>query len=171
MPSTTTTIVSVLAASSLAYLAYFDYRRRNSVEFRKELRRNSKKYAKAQEELVTAEKVKTVGDIRSVLTNSLVKNPLPTDMESKQEHFLAELSQGENAQKANDPIGAALGFYRALCLFPNPTELLGIYEKNLTKDILDVLVSMIAIEPPQSLLSAFGGAAAPAAEDAEATLD
>lgn len=47
----------------------------------------------------------------------------------------------------SDQIEAALCFYRALKVYPQPRELIGIYDKTVPKPIIDILVEMIAADP------------------------
>lgn len=175
-------IASVAAAGMVAYAVYFDYNRRNSPKFRKQLRkrqhREQKQAAKAQEE---SKKAKMLA-VKKALTEDLAQNPLPTDLSKKEEFFLENVAVGE--QLANDPntkIEAALKFYKALAVYPNPTDIMGIYHKTLPEDVYELLVMMIALQPPAAITNIIGGpgglsgaasaahaAAAAAATEAEA---
>lgn len=151
-------ITSVAAAGMVAYAVYFDYIRRNSPEFRKQLRkrqhREQKQAAKAQEE---SKKAKMLA-VKKALTEDLAQNPLPTDLSKKEEFFLENVAVGE--QLANDPntkVDAALKFYKALAVYPNPTDIMGIYHKTLPEDVYELLVMMIALQPPAAITNTIGG--------------
>lgn len=177
------TLASVAAAGVLAYAVYFDYNRRNSPEFRKQLKKRKaheqKKAAKAQEE---TRKNKML-EVKRALAEDLAKNPIPTDLAKKEEFFMEQVATGE--QLANNPdtkIDAALRFYKALAVYPNPTDIMGIYQKTVPEDVYELLVMMIAFQPPATITNIIGGAAglsgaasvSAAAEDskpAEADLD
>lgn len=152
------TFASVAAAGALAYAVYFDYNRRNSPEFRKQLKKRQQKEqkqaAKAQEE---SKKSKMLA-VKKALTEDLAQNPLPTDLSKKEEFFLENVAIGE--QLANDPnskIEAALKFYKALAVYPNPTDIMGIYHKTLPEDVYELLVMMIALQPPATITNIIGG--------------
>ena len=151
-------ITSVAAAGMVAYAVYFDYIRRNSPEFRKQLRkrqhREQKQAAKAQEE---SKKAKMLA-VKKALTEDLAQNPLPTDLSKKEEFFLENVAVGE--QLANDPntkVDAALKFYKALAVYPNPTDIMRIYHKTLPEDVYELLVMMIALQPPAAITNTIGG--------------
>ena len=44
----------------------------------------------------------------------------------------------------SDPIGAALHFYRALKVYPEPKQLLNIYDSTVPKEILEIIAVMSA---------------------------
>ena len=46
-----------------------------------------------------------------------------------------------------DDVEAALCFYKALKVYPQPSDLISIYDKTVPKPILDVLADMIALDP------------------------
>lgn len=155
----TLTVASVFAFGAIAYAVYFDYSRRNSPEFRKKLKKRAhkekKQAAKAQEE----SKKSKMTTVKKALIEELAQNPLPTDLSKKEEFFLENVALGE--QLANDPnskIEAALKFYKALAVYPNPTDIMGIYHKTLPEDVYELLVMMIALQPPASITNIIGGA-------------
>lgn len=154
------TVASVAAAGVLAYAVYFDYNRRNSPEFRKQLKKKKvhqqKQAAKAQEEC----KKNKMLEVKKALAEDLAKNPIPTDLAKKEEFFMEQVATGE--QLANNPdthIEAALRFYKALAVYPNPTDIMGIYQKTVPEDVYELLVMMIAFQPPATITNIIGGAA------------
>lgn len=54
-------------------------------------------------------------------------------------------------------VEAALCFYKALKVYPQPSDLISIYDKTVPKPVLDVLAEMIAADPSISVKS-FGAA-------------
>ncbi|OBA23819.1 MAS20-domain-containing protein [Metschnikowia bicuspidata var. bicuspidata NRRL YB-4993] len=156
----TLAFVSVAAAGVLAYAAYFDYNRRSSPEFRKNLKKRQvkqqKSAAKQQEEL----RKSLMLTVKKALTEDLAANPIPTDLSKKEEFFMEQVATGE--QLANNPttkVDAALRFYKALAVYPNPTDIMGIYQKTVPEDVYELLVMMIAIQPPATITNIIGGAA------------
>lgn len=154
----TLAVVSVAAAGLLGYAAYFDYSRRNSPEFRKQLRKRKiqqeKQHAKAEE---ATRKSKMLA-VKTALVEDLAQNPIPTDLAKKEEFFMEQVASGE--QLANNPdtkIEAALRFYKALAVYPNPTDIMGIYQKTVPEDVYELLVMMIAIQPPATITNIIGG--------------
>jgi hypothetical protein len=47
----------------------------------------------------------------------------------------------------SDHVEAALCFYRALKVYPQSRDLIGIYDKTVPKPIIDILAEMIAADP------------------------
>lgn len=44
-------------------------------------------------------------------------------------------------------VEAALCFYKALKVYPQPKDLIGIYDKTVPKPVIDILAEMIAQDP------------------------
>jgi import receptor subunit TOM20 len=118
--STSTVILATagtLAAGAIAYAAYFDYRRRSDPEFRKNLKKQHKKVQKAKEEEGEAN-----------------EEGFPRDPEETEGYFMQEVARGEGmCQDGSDPVDAALCFYKALKVYPQPRELITIYDKTVPK--------------------------------------
>ncbi|KAL5114818.1 mitochondrial import receptor subunit tom20 [Pleosporales sp. CAS-2024a] len=146
-PSTVAAIgVGTVVTGFLAYAVYFDHKRRNDPEFRKQLKRESKRTqraAKEQEEAQGAEQKKAIREAVA----SANEEGFPKDPEEVEAYFMQEVAQGEGmVQKGADNVEAALCFYRALKVYPNPRELINIYDKTVPKPVLDILAEMIAVD-------------------------
>ncbi|KAK5700190.1 mitochondrial import receptor subunit tom20 [Elasticomyces elasticus] len=150
-PSITTIALSLTAAlttASLAYALYFDHRRRTDATFRRSLKKEHKKIhlsAKQEEAAAqTAQKEK----IRRVVAEANEEG-FPKDPEETEGYFMQEVARGEGmcTDASADPVDAALCFFRALKVYPQPRELIGIYDKTVPKPILDILAEMIAVDP------------------------
>ncbi|KAJ1820761.1 mitochondrial import receptor subunit tom20 [Coemansia sp. RSA 2675] len=135
------------AVAGLSYIAYFDYKRRNDRQFRRKLQRNRKKAEK------TAQKVSTlslddINDQALELLNIVTKEKLPETPEEKEQFFLAQVSRGETLCGAG-PAGyteAACRFYQALMVYPNPVELVMIYQKTTPDEVFKLVMAMMAQE-------------------------
>jgi len=58
-----------------------------------------------------------------------------------------EVARGEQlSQDGSDNIEAALCFYKALKVYPTPSDLIQIYDKTVPKPVLDILAEMIAVD-------------------------
>ena len=57
----------------------------------------------------------------------LAQNPIPTDLTEREAFFMEQVAVGEQKAKV-DAIEAAICFYKALAVYPNPTDILGIYQ-------------------------------------------
>lgn len=60
-----------------------------------------------------------------------------------------------------DPIGssqieAALAFYKALKVYPQPKDLISIYDKTVPKEVLEILAEMVAMDTTLKLGSFTG---------------
>jgi len=63
----------------------------------------------------------------------------------------------------SDQIEAALCFYKALKVYPQPSDLISIYDKTVPKPVLDILAEMIAADPSISV-GRFGSGSAGGSE-------
>ncbi|KAH0366273.1 protein import receptor MAS20, partial [Aureobasidium melanogenum] len=164
----TSTIVlatlGTVTTAALAYAVYFDYKRRSDPAFRRSLKRQQKQVSKAaKDEAVAAEKGQKE-KIRQVV-DSANDEGFPTDPEKTEEYFMTEVARGEQmCQDGSDPVDAALCFYKALKVYPQPRELINIYDKTVPKPILDILAEMIAVD---SSIKVSSSAAAPESEPVE----
>lgn len=46
----------------------------------------------------------------------------------------------------SEPVDAALAFYKALKVYPQPKDLISIYDKTVPKEILEILAEMVAMD-------------------------
>lgn len=170
MPSTATIVTAAVAASTLGYLVYFDHRRRHDTAFRRSLRRAELNYQKQQASLLSAEKDTLKLQIETTLRSSLANDPLPEGLDEREKFFVAEIARADELLNQGEAqfVSAALAFYRALAVYPNPVDLLGIYDKSIRQPVLDIVRTMVLLEPPAAIKSVFGGSAAAGAASAGA---
>ncbi|KAJ9644647.1 mitochondrial import receptor subunit tom20 [Coniosporium tulheliwenetii] len=133
--------VAVAVTGFLAYAIYFDHRRRTDIEFRKALKRESKKSQRAAKEEAEAQGAQQKKAIRAAVDKANEEG-FPRDPDEVEGYFMQEVARG----RRSDPIEAALCFYRALKVYPQPKELINIYDKTVPKPILDILAEMIAVD-------------------------
>ena len=87
----------------IAYAAYFDHRRRTDPEFRKSLKRESQKQARAAKEEAEAEGIKQRKAIHQAVDDAN-KEGFPKSTEEVEAYFMQELGQGEGlAQDGTAP--------------------------------------------------------------------
>lgn len=136
VPSLTTiTIASVgiLTTGCLAYAIYFDHRRRTDVSFRKHLKLQQKKIAKSTELEAKASERSQKDRIKKAVADANEEG-FPKDPEETEGYFMQEVARGEGmCGDGSDPVDAALCFYRALKVYPQPRELISIYDKTVPK--------------------------------------
>lgn len=153
--STSTVILATagtLAAGALAYAAYFDYRRRSDPEFRKSLKKQHKKVQKAKEEEGKAAEQGQKEKIKRAVEEAN-EDGFPRDPEETEGYFMQEVAAGERmCQDGSDPVDAALCFYKALKVYPQPRELITIYDKTVPKVCYRIL--RILISPTNNFLLA-----------------
>lgn len=133
----TSTIVGITASTVvtglIAYALYFDYRRRTDPEFRRQLKRDSKKSQRAAKLEAEASTRARRDEIRALVeqVNSEQSN---NSVEGNEQIFMEEVSKGEAllADEAKS-MEAALCFFRALKVYPTPEELINIYDKTVPK--------------------------------------
>lgn len=135
-PSTTAIvfgIAGVVATGALAYAVYFDHKRRNDPEFRKTLKRQHKKLQKWNEESAKAAERGHKERIRQAVDGANEEG-FPRDPDETEGYFMQEVAKGEGmCTDGSDPIDAALCFYRALKVYPQPRDLISIYDKTVPK--------------------------------------
>merc|ERR1712225_58091 len=82
---------------------------------------------------------------------------IPSDVEEREAYFMQEVAQGEGlAGAGTDNVEAALCFYKALKVYPTPSDLITIYDKTVPKAVLDILAEMIAADTELNV-GPFGG--------------
>jgi import receptor subunit TOM20 len=151
-PSTIAAIsAGTIVTGLLAYAAYFDYKRRNDPGFRKQLKKESKRTERAAKEEAEAQGAEQKKAIREAVERANEEG-FPKDPEEVEAYFMQEVAQGEgmvqkgkaqllnllgrrgaNCLSGADNVEAALCFYRALKVYPNPRELINIYDKTVPK--------------------------------------
>jgi len=140
----------------LAYALYFDHKRRTDPEFRKNLKREARREARAARSQAEAAGEAQKHAIKQAVDEA-IEEGFPTSVELKEEYFMQQVAAGESlSSDANSEIDAALCFYKALKVYPQPGDLMSIYDKTVPKPVLDVLAEMIASDPAISTRS-FGG--------------
>ncbi len=100
-------------------------------------------------------------------------------MEDKEAFFMNEVSRGETLIQdgenlffyikkishteiliGSSQVEAALCFYKALKVYPQPKDLISIYDKTVPKPVIDILAEMIALDPSISV-GGFGQGSGP----------
>lgn len=133
---TSTIVLGIAGALSLGVVGYalwFDHRRRYDVEFRKKLKRQSKKASKEQQEAAKAAERSQKDRIREAVAAAREEG-FPRNPDETEQYFMREVGEGEKkCQDGSDPVDAALCFYRALKVYPQPRDLMDIYDKTVPK--------------------------------------
>ncbi|CAD6504807.1 BgTH12-00310 [Blumeria graminis f. sp. triticale] len=146
-----TTTFGTIATCLIAYVVYFDYRRRNDPQFRKQLKKDLKKQAKAAKELAEIQVAQQRKAIRVAVEEAKLEG-FPTDVEEREGYFMQEIAKGEGlSSDGSASQEAALCFYKALKVYPSPPDLISIYDKTVPKAILDILAEMIAADSSMSV--------------------
>ena len=123
----------VIATGALAYAFYFDYRRRTDATFREQLKKQHKKVSKASEQEAKASERSQKEKIKRVVDEANEEG-FPRDPEETEGYFMQEVARGEGlCTDGSDPVDAALCFYKALKVYPQPRELISIYDKTVPK--------------------------------------
>lgn len=116
-----------------AYAVYFDHARRSKPEFRRQLRRNERKQARQAKVEAEVETLHQRVAIKESVDEAKEEG-FPTSVEEKEAYFLDQVTIGE--QLGADPsrsLEAALAFYKGLKVYPQPQDLIGIYDKTVPK--------------------------------------
>ncbi|KAG5340432.1 hypothetical protein C0989_001672 [Termitomyces sp. Mn162] len=156
-----------LLSGALAYAYYFDYKRRNDAEFRKNLRsyhtsvsalslthflgkekkRVSKAVAQSKESLQSAKVDGQPSTFEEALELVRKEEP-PASPEEKESYFMSQVAMGEqlSAKGPSHYLAAATCFYRAMKVYPSPMELMVIYEQTLPQPIVTVVIQMMSAD-------------------------
>ncbi|KAI9862239.1 MAG: hypothetical protein M1824_001620 [Vezdaea acicularis] len=151
-PSTVVALSAGTAFAAIAaYAVYFDHKRRTDPEFRKSLKREARRQARAAKEEAEAHGARQRELIKEAVAEAKAEG-FPTNVEEKEAFFMEQVHKGENmAAESAPPVEAALCFYKALKVYPQPRDLIPIYDKSIPKPILDILAEMIAVDPALSV--------------------
>ncbi|KAJ2606665.1 mitochondrial import receptor subunit tom20 [Coemansia sp. RSA 1804] len=144
------------AVAGLSYIAYFDYKRRHDRTFRRKLKRDRKKAQKKADD-VSKSSPDAINDIALELLNEIANDKLPVSAEDKEKFFLAQVSKGETMCGAGPsayPL-AACHFFQALKVYPNPVELVMIYQKTTPTEVFKLVMAMMAQEVRQKQMRYF----------------
>ncbi len=144
-----------------AYAVYFDYKRRNDPDFRKALKKESRRQARIAKEEAEVQGKRQKEEIKQAVQEA-IEEGFPTDVEEKEAFFMQQIAQGEAlagdglntfltyqrydglSTLGSDPVGAALCFYKGLKVYPEPSSLVRIYDNTVPKEILEILAVMVA---------------------------
>ncbi|OGM49298.1 import receptor subunit tom-20 [Aspergillus bombycis] len=130
----------------LAYAIYFDHKRQTDPEFRKSLKRNNRRLARAVKEEAEAQGAQERESIKKSVQQAQDEG-FPTDLEEKEAYFMGQVARGESlCAEGSDNVEAALCFYKALKVYPQPKDLISIYDKTVPKEVLEILAEMVAMD-------------------------
>ena len=80
--------------SIIAYAIYFDHKRRTDPSFRKQLKKESKRQARAAKEEAEAHTIRQRQAIRTAVEEAKEEG-FPVDVEEKEAYFMQEVARGE----------------------------------------------------------------------------
>ncbi|WWC90425.1 uncharacterized protein L201_005360 [Kwoniella dendrophila CBS 6074] len=137
---------AVAVTGFLGYAVYFDYMRRNSPEFRKSLKRQHKKLAVAAEQQSKAEKERNSKALKLALLEIQLE-AAPSSPEQQEAYFQEQVAEGEKyaAMGPEYHVKSASHFYRALRVYPQPLELLGIYQRVVPAPVWALLIELTSL--------------------------
>ncbi|CAI6089830.1 unnamed protein product [Clonostachys chloroleuca] len=142
---------------AVVYVAYFDFQRRKNPEFRRNLRRNERKQARAEKEEAEAS-TKRQREAVKLLVDEAVYEGFPTGVEEREAYFNEQVMTGEMlSQDPSKKVESALAFYKGLKVYPAPGDLIKIYDSTVPKPILDILAEMIAYDSSLDIRPRPGG--------------
>ncbi|CCC67697.1 hypothetical protein NCAS_0A11390 [Naumovozyma castellii] len=149
---------AITAVSMAGYAVYFDYQRRNSPEFRLKLKNKLKKEAKEIKLAEEKAKQEQLESLRNFLTEELIKDPVSMDPLRREEVFTTNVELGERLTiSPGHELESAAKFYKALCVYPKPTDLLGIYQRTIPESIYEKIILMITVLPPSNITDFLSG--------------
>jgi import receptor subunit TOM20 len=146
----TSTLVAVTAGTAvtglLAYVAWFDYKRQSDPEFRRALKRDNRRIARAVREEVEAQGAMQREAIKKAVAQAKAEG-FPADLEEREAYFMGQVAKGESiCAEGTNNIEAAIAFYKALKVYPQPRDLIAIYDKTVPKEVLEIFAEMVAMD-------------------------
>lgn len=140
------TSLSVLGVAGIGYAVYFDHRRRNDPAFRKSLRKESKKSSKADRRAAAKRAQQEDSFIQELLQEVRAPGTFPAGVEEREQYFLKYVSLGEQlfAMGSDKYLEAAAAFFKALKVYPQPVELIMIYQKAVPKEVFDTIMRIVS---------------------------
>jgi len=140
------TSLSVLGVAGVGYAIYFDHKRRNDPVFRQNLLKQSKKSSKASKKEAAKRAQREDGFIQDLLQEVRAPGTFPAGVEEREQYFLKYVSLGEQlfAMGADKYLEAAAAFFKALKVYPQPVELIMIYQKAVPKEVFDTIMRIVS---------------------------
>lgn len=141
-----------LAAGALGYCLYFDYQRRHNPDFRKSIYLKKRQAEKKEKLKFEASRAERTEFLKQKLAESLLTDPMNTA--NKEECFIGEVTKAEKLSAiVGKEVDAAIHFYRALSIYPDPAAILEIYQKSVPADVYELIMLLTAIQPPANITS------------------
>ncbi|KAF8638601.1 hypothetical protein AX17_002142 [Amanita inopinata Kibby_2008] len=150
--STTTSALTIagltLVSGLVAYAVYFDYKRRNDVNFRKKLRKEKKRVdkvvAESKESTGSSDSKEISPEVLREALEQLKNEESPQSSEEKEAYFMSQVGIGEQlaTQGPDFHLPAALSFFRALRVYPSPVELIMIYQKTVPEPVFKIIMEL-----------------------------
>ncbi|KIM25183.1 hypothetical protein M408DRAFT_58244, partial [Serendipita vermifera MAFF 305830] len=133
------------------YAIYFDHARRNDPQFRKKLRKEKKRVDRSNASLkataASEKQLPTDAELDAAL-QVVRSEDLPATPEEKEQYFMQNLALGEQLTAQDERIGltlpAALSFFRAMRVYPEPLQLVVILEKTLPEDLFKIVMDLMS---------------------------
>lgn len=147
--TTITTSLVGLLTFGVGYALYFDFKRRHDPDFRKRLRQNRRDFE--QRARVSEKRQRDAQRNRvSEAVQRARDEPVPAGVEQREEYFMNEVAAGETmAASGDDTLGAAICFYKALKVYPNPQDLLTIYDRTVPRPVYELLMLILQTDAQQ----------------------
>ncbi|PWZ03195.1 MAS20-domain-containing protein, partial [Testicularia cyperi] len=140
------TSLSVLGVAGIGYAIYFDHKRQTDPAFRKSLKKDNKKTVKASKREAAKRAKEEDKFIEELLAEVRSPGTFPAGVEEREQYFLKYVSLGEQlfAMGADKYLEASAAFFKALKVYPQPVELIMIYQKAVPKEVFDTIMRIVS---------------------------
>ncbi|GMG20020.1 unnamed protein product [Ambrosiozyma monospora] len=154
-------VIALVSVATLGYCVYFDYQRRHNPEFRKSILRTKRRATKKAKLEAEQDKTKKLEELKEKLNESLIVEPLPTELAEKENFFLNQVTVGEQlAAIPGNEVDAAIHFYKGLAVYPNPQGILDIYQRTISPEVYNLVMMLAAIQVPRNVANILGDSVA-----------
>ncbi|KAJ3296961.1 hypothetical protein HK104_001006 [Borealophlyctis nickersoniae] len=143
--------VAVAAVLGVGYMVYFDHKRRSDPQFRKQLRQQRNQAARQREADEAAERLRAQSRTKAPVGVGVdigADDPVPTSNEERGEYFMKQLQTGETllARGPSAYEEAANHFFSALRIYPEPMNLLMVFQQSLPEPVLNIIMEKMAAD-------------------------
>ncbi|KAK9900481.1 MAS20-domain-containing protein [Cystobasidium minutum MCA 4210] len=137
---------TTLAVGTIGYMAWFDYQRRNNVEFRRNLLKEKRKSEKAHQAQASKARASQSDALKNAV-REMRNDRAPQSVEEREAYFLEQVAMGEAlaAQGEAFYVQASIAFFKGLQVYPQPQELLMIYQRTQPAEVIALLMEALRL--------------------------
>lgn len=148
-------VLGVFSLVGIGYAVLFDFRRRNDPLYRRHLLRARRDHERQRDAAVKrarqGQRERILGAIASARNEAM-----PASVDGREEFFMNQVAKGESlvaqtgATDDATALEAAMCFYKAMRVYPNPNDLMSVYERTVPGHVYELLLNVMQIDATSS---------------------